>query len=155
MISHRVYHYDDVSLLTVPAVNKNSNIMRKLKFYYSHMYNNWVYKVPAAQMNLNYAQHILSKVETEHNEYFKRYKMLPQKSEVQRSLIQVFDAAKLPNEICQKISQDVKYDCRCENNIVCLMCANACCSKARQRWCMCLIAFDCEIHGSRCIGSHD
>ena len=153
MISHRVFHYDDVSLLTVPADDKNSNIMHKFKFYYSAKHKNWVYKIPADQINFEYARRVLNNVSNAHEEYIKRYKMLPQKSEVKRSLIKVFD--KLPNEISQKISDSVSYDCTCANNVVCLACTHACCAKAKQRWCMCLIAFECETHGIRCIGSHD
>ena len=69
MIPYRVYHYTDVSLIILPLEAKNSNIMHKLKFYYSHRYNNWVYKVPAAQMCLEYTKHILTQVETAHYEY--------------------------------------------------------------------------------------
>ena len=150
-----IHHYDDVSLLTIPAGDMTPNIMHKLKFYYSHRYNNWVFRIPPQYMSFEYTQHILAQVENAHASYMKRYKMLPQKSEVQRSLVPIFDAAKLPNEICEKISSNVTYDCTCQNNIVCLMCAHACCSKARQRWCVCTVSFDCEIHGSCCVGTHD
>ncbi len=45
-----------------------------------------------------------------------------------------------------------------QNNkkIVCALCANACCSLAKQNFCVCLISFTCEIHNKSivCIGSH-
>jgi hypothetical protein len=31
----------------------------------------------------------------------------------------------------------------------------ACCGLARHRPCVCYASFDCEIHGQKCVGSHD
>ena len=81
--------------------------------------------------------------------------MLLHKESVQKLLIQPFKNANLPNEICQKIVKNIKYDCTCNNNIVCLMCTHACCPKAKQRWCVCTVSFECPDHGYRCVGSHD
>lgn len=33
--------------------------------------------------------------------------------------------------------------------------SRACCPLATIRGCVCMISFDCEIHGQRCIGTHD
>lgn len=32
---------------------------------------------------------------------------------------------------------------------------HACCEKAIRRNCFCMISFDCETHGRKCIGTHD
>ena len=154
-MDHRMVHFNDVSLLIIPYGITNRNIMQKCKFYYSPKYKNWVKRIPYNMVSENYVNTILSEVEQKHNEYMERYKFLPQKENVQRSLIKVFDEAKLPNDICKKITENIRYDCKCNNNVVCLMCTHACCPKAKERFCMCTIAFSCPDHGHRCIGSHD
>lgn len=153
-MKHRVYQFNDNTLLTVSAYDKNSDIMRTLRFYKSIKYNNWAIRLNPHEATTKIPE-ILSKVENEHNKYMKNYKKLPQESEVKRTLINVFNNANIPNDICVKITKSISYECKCMNNVVCLACTHACCAKAKRRFCMCTMAFSCEDHGYTCFGSHD
>jgi hypothetical protein len=31
----------------------------------------------------------------------------------------------------------------------------ACCVKAKRVFCVCIVSFECPVHGSRCYGTHD
>jgi hypothetical protein len=154
-MDHRLIHLDNVSLLIVPNGFANGNIMEKCKFHFSTRYRNWVKRIPCNMVSENYVKTLLSDVERKRNEYMKRYKFLPHKENVQHSLIKVFDEAKLPNDICQKIANNISYDCKCAQNYVCSMCTHACCPKVVKRFCVCTIAFSCPDHGYTCVGSHD
>jgi len=49
----------------------------------------------------------------------------------------------------------VEIGCSCMENKTCLLCAGACCPKARKKECVCLLSIECSMHGKRCIGTHD
>jgi hypothetical protein len=155
-MNHRVFHYEDASLLVYPA-DTNTSIMQECGFRRSKKYKNWVKRVSALSTNSMESTllKIVKNVEEKTQIHLERYKYMPQKTQTNQSIARVFQIHNVPTEICEKIANTVSYNCRCKDNIVCLMCKHACCKKAQEKFCVCTLSFSCPDHGYRCIGSHD